>query len=113
VFFIRALQSRSFPDSACWVFINCGLNTPDDYAELWFVKAAAELCSNTGSPHSSAWRDRLRLEESPLLRIIDMHAAAVLPKQVQLGTHRGALRMWVPEDDSECVVWHFLVLLLS
>jgi hypothetical protein len=51
--------------------------------------------------------------ESLLVGVIDMHAASVSPKQVQLGTHRAALRMWIPEDDSECMVWHFLVLLLS
>jgi hypothetical protein len=37
-----------------------------------------------------------------------MHAAAVWPKQVKLGTHRAALRMWIPEDDSKSIVWHFL-----
>jgi hypothetical protein len=35
-----------------------------------------------------------------------MHAAAVSPQQVQLGTHRAALRMWIPED-TKCMVWHF------
>jgi hypothetical protein len=46
--------------------------------------------------------------ESLLVRVIDMHAAAVSPKQVKLGTHRAALRMWIPENDSECMVWHVL-----
>jgi hypothetical protein len=50
-------------------------------------------------PHSSAWRDRFRLMESLLVRVIDMHAAAVSPKQVKLGTDRVALRMWIPEND--------------
>jgi hypothetical protein len=44
----------------------------------------------------------------PLFGVIDMHAAAVSPKQVQLGTHRAALRMWISEDDGECIVWHCL-----
>jgi hypothetical protein len=58
--------------------------------------------------YSSPWRDRFRLMETLLVRAVETHAAAVSPKQVQLGTHRGALRMWIPEDDSKCMVWHFL-----
>jgi hypothetical protein len=50
----------------------------------------------------------VHLMESPFVRVIDMHAAAVLPKQLQLGTHRAALRMWIPDDDSACMVWHVL-----
>jgi hypothetical protein len=37
-----------------------------------------------------------------------MHAAAVWPKQVKLGTHRAALRMWIPDNDSACMVCHVL-----
>jgi hypothetical protein len=64
--------------------------------------------SNTCSQYSSTWSDRFRLMESLLVRVIDMHAAAVSPKQVKLGTHRAALRMWIPENDSKSMVWHFL-----
>jgi hypothetical protein len=83
----------------CRLFINRALKTPNDYTELRFIKAAGRNGSNTCWPHSSAWRDRFRLMESLLARVIDMHAAAVSTKQVKLGTHRVALRMWVPEND--------------
>jgi hypothetical protein len=73
----------------------------DDHTELRFIEARRPNWGNACSPHSSPWRDRFRQMESPLARVIDMHAAAVLPKQVKLGTHRAALRMWIPEDDSE------------
>jgi hypothetical protein len=75
------------------------INRPNDYTELRFIKAAGRNRSNTCWLHSSAWRDRFHLMESLLVRVIDMHAAAVSPKQVKLGTHRVALRMWVPEND--------------
>jgi hypothetical protein len=47
-----------------------------------------------------AWRNRFRLMESLSVRVIDMHVAAVSAKQVKLGTHRVALRIWIPENDS-------------
>ena len=84
------------------------LSSADDYAELRLIKAPARTGSNAYSPHSSPWRDRFRQMDSPLVRVVDMHAAAVWPKQVKLGTHRTALRMWIPDDDSECMVWHVL-----
>jgi hypothetical protein len=64
--------------------------------------------SNTCSQYSSTRSDWFRLMESLLVRVIDMHAAAVWPNQVKLGTHRAALRMWIPDDDSACMVWHVL-----
>jgi hypothetical protein len=60
------------------------------------------------SGKSSARRDRFRQMDFLLVRVFDMHATAVWPKQVKLGTHRAALRMWIPEDDSACMVWHVL-----
>jgi len=31
--------------------------------------------------------------------VIDMHAAAVAPEQVQFGADRAALRVWIPKND--------------
>jgi hypothetical protein len=67
---------------------NCGLS-----------KLPGELVVTPVWPHSSTWSDRFRLMESLLVRVIDMHAAAVSPKQVKPGTYRAALRMWIPEND--------------
>ena len=66
---------------------------------LCAVKALNSRSGRVMELHSSPWRDRFRLMESPLVRVIDMHAAAVSPNQVKLGTHRAALRMWIPDDD--------------
>jgi hypothetical protein len=92
----------------CRLFIICALKTPTITPNCGLSKLAWRNGSNACSPHSSPWRDRFRQMESPLVWVIDMHAAAVRPKQVQLGTHRAALRMWIPEDDSACMVWHVL-----
>jgi hypothetical protein len=40
------------------------------------------------------------------VRIIGMEAAAVAPQQIQLCTDRTALRVWIPENNSKCTVWH-------
>jgi hypothetical protein len=71
----------------------------DDYPGSGLSELAGRMGSNTCSQYSSTWSDRFRLMESLLVRVIDMHAAAVSPKQVKLGTHRAALRMWIPEND--------------
>jgi hypothetical protein len=94
--------------SACRLFINRALKTPTITPNCGLSKLAGRTGSNACSPHSSRWRDRFRQMESLLVRVIDMHAAAVWPKQVKLGTHRAALRMWIPDDDSACMVWHVL-----
>jgi hypothetical protein len=38
---------------------------------------------------------------------MNMRAAAVSPGQVKLGTDRAPLWMWIPENDSKCMIEFF------
>ena len=62
----------------------------------------------TAPPRSEEARGSgsVRVNGFALVRVIDMDAAAVTPQEVQLCAEQAALRVWIPENDSKCTVWH-------